>query len=319
MELKSVRDIAQLLDKVKEINRPLFVVAKDVGNDVLATLIYNHQRDIVRASAITVPGFGEFPHDLLSDIALCTSARLFEESDREALQNATIDDLGSATKAILSLTETLIVANAKDPKAMEARIDELTARLNDKKLTQAARTIITDRILRLRGKVAVIWVGGASEVERGEMHDKITDALNAVRGAIESNLLPGGGAALLHATRVLDLVETNNKAEAAGVEAAKKAFKEPLHLLLKNGGYDGPYFAEILLDKYLDNRTGFDVRKGCITDMFDAGVIDSLKVVRTCLEDAVSIAKLILTTEVAIVLEKQYKPSALSKYNFGPF
>eukprot|EP01016_Furgasonia_blochmanni_P017550 TRINITY_DN2028_c0_g2_i2.p1 TRINITY_DN2028_c0_g2~~TRINITY_DN2028_c0_g2_i2.p1 ORF type:complete len:652 (-),score=51.85 TRINITY_DN2028_c0_g2_i2:221-2062(-) len=331
-EIKTIRQIAPLLDKVKGKGKALFIIAKDISQDVLSNLIYNHTKGIIEVCAITTPGMGDFPKTTLSDMALLTGARLFDEMELDEIKKAELKDLGTAAKLFCSPVDTMIVGGGGDKQKIEAHLEELKSQvahtsqrygalqlLNVRCISESIRYLLQDRILRLSNKVALILVGGRSETEVGEVRDKVVDALNSVRAATETGILPGGGSAFIHASRLLDHVDLQNLDRNAGIQVLKLALRRPLERLVNNAGDHGRFIVETLLEKYVDNKTGYDLNQDKFVDMFQSGVVDSLKVIKTIIEDSTSIASMILTTECIIVKKYKYIPTPLKNYNFGPF
>jgi len=314
LEITKLKQILPILDEVKKTNVPLFIVARDVNNECLSNILYNHVKDIINVCVITVPGMGGFSRDMIEDISVLTGSYLFDEGHPDKLLECKLEDLGRAKKVICSQAETFFVGSGGRSEEINKRIDDLRHRLDEVSGNQTKTSMIKDRISRLNGKLALLLCGGNSDVEIAEHYDKIVDALNSLKTAQAQGILPGGGSALLYASRILDYFESPNFEEVAGAKILQKALRRPLEIMASNGDKNGRYIVQTLLNEYDDNQTGYDLKSESFVNMFDKGIIDSYNVVKVALEDACSVGGLVLTTEAAIVQEKEYKVTPLAFY-----
>jgi len=263
---------------------------------------------------ITVPGMGGFSREMIEDISVLTGSYLFDERDPEKLLECELEDLGRAKKVICSQAETFFVGSGGKEDIINERIEHLKQLQNDAAGNPTRVSIYKDRISRLNGKLALLLCGGNSDVEIAEHYDKIVDALNSLKTAQAHGILPGGGAALIYASRILDYFESPSFEEAAGAKILQKALRKPLEYMAANGDVNGKYIVQTLLNQYDDNQTGFDLKSEKFVNMFEKGIIDSFNVVKIALEDACSVGGLVLTTEAAIVQEKEYRITPLRYY-----
>lgn len=299
---KKISDIAALvrvLELALKRSRPLLIVAEDLESDALSMLIINKHRAGLKVCAVKAPGFGDNKRANLEDLAILTGGEVISEEQGTSLNKIQIDMLGSAKKITVSLDDTLILHGGGDKKLIEERCEQLRTAV-EKSSAMFDKEKAQERLSKLSGGVAVFKVGGASEAEVGERKDRVTDALNATRAAVEEGIIPGGGVALLYATRILKNIQTKNEDQKRGVEIIENALKAPTSTIASNAGADAPLVIGKLLEQY-DLNFGYDAARGQYVDMVKAGIIDPVKVIRTALQDASSVSLLLTTTEAAVL------------------